>query len=83
MNGILKIIGDAFKRPTQKQKEAYARYLHTISAAGLIGFVTLPFTDAGKTDGLGLRLAVLAFSALITFIIGAILAKDETSGGSK
>jgi hypothetical protein len=41
MSEYLKTIIDAFKRPTQKQKEAYARYLHTISAAGLIGFATL------------------------------------------
>jgi hypothetical protein len=58
-------------------------YLHTISAAGLIGFATLPFTDAGKAEGLGLKLAALAFSTLITFIVGAILSKGETTGDSK
>lgn len=83
MSEYLKTIVDAFKRPTQKQKEAYARYLHTISAAGLIGFATLPFTDAGKAEGLGVKLAALAFSTLITFIVGAILAKGETIGDSK
>jgi succinate dehydrogenase/fumarate reductase cytochrome b subunit len=83
MRDYLKILTDAFKRPTQEQKEAYARYLHTISAAVLIGFATLPFTDAGTAEGLGVKLAALAFSTLITFIVGAILAKGETTGDSK
>lgn len=83
MSNYLKIIIEAFKKPTQKQKEAYARYLHTISAAGLIGFATLPFTEAGKAEGLGLKLVALAFSTLITFVVGAILSKGETTGDSK
>jgi hypothetical protein len=83
MSTHFKLVLDAFKRPTQKQKEAYARYLHTISAAGLIGFATLPFTDAGKAEGLGWKLIALAFSTLITFIVGAILSKGETTGDSK
>jgi hypothetical protein len=83
MSVDLKTVIEAFKKPTQKQKEAYARYLHTISAAGLIGFATLPFTDAGKAEGLELKLVALAFSTLITFIVGAILSKGETTGDSK
>jgi hypothetical protein len=38
--------------PNAKQKEAYGRYCHTLSVAGVIGSLTLVFSESPKT-GLG------------------------------
>ena len=39
--------------PNAKQKEAYSRYCHTLSAAGVIGALTLVFSESPMTAFIG------------------------------
>jgi hypothetical protein len=49
-----------FRSPTPKQREAYARYLHTLSAAALIGAVTISFSDLAATASTALRVTAIS-----------------------
>ena len=64
----------AFTAPNVKQKEAYGRFAHTLSAASLIGAVTLMFSE---TSGFAGRTAGLTVVGLICFLTGALLARGE------
>jgi hypothetical protein len=67
----------AFKTPTLKQKEAYGRLAHTMSAASLIGSVTVMFTEPSLTVSVGSRIGALVFWGVLLFWVGALLSKGE------
>jgi hypothetical protein len=70
-------IRQAFRTPTARQKEAYARYCHTISAAGLIGAATVIFSDSALTVSALLRAASMLVVAVILFLSGTLLNKEQ------
>jgi hypothetical protein len=70
-------IAEAFRSPSGKQKEAYARFAHTLAAASLIGAVTLLFAEAPSTWGALWRIAGLAAFGVLSFLGGSVLLKDE------
>jgi uncharacterized membrane-anchored protein YjiN (DUF445 family) len=39
----------AFLSPKPRQTEAYARFMHTLAAAAIIGAVTIVFAEGGVT----------------------------------
>lgn len=63
--------------PTLKQKEAYARFFHTLSAASIIGMVSIIFTESSPTFQVVVRIIGLLLSAVLCFFAGAILSKGE------
>lgn len=67
----------AIKTPTLKQKEAYGRFAHTMSAASLIGSVTVMFTEPSLTVSVGSRIGALVFWGVLLFWVGALLSKGE------
>lgn len=67
----------AFRTPTLKQKEAYGRLSHTLSAASLIGSVTVMFTETEATAYVVSKVAALVFWGVLLFWVGAILSKGE------
>lgn len=78
--------GAAFKSPTLKQKESYARLLHTLSAACIIGAVTLIWSADGPphlTWSIAFRSATLILGFVVTLISGALLSKGEEDSKSK
>ena len=56
--------------PNAKQKEAYSRYCHTLSAAGVIGALTLVFSESPMTAFIGLRATMMFVLALLLLITG-------------
>ena len=56
--------------PNAKQKEAYSRYCHTLSAAGVIGALTLVFSESLMTAFIGLRATMMFVLALLLLITG-------------
>ena len=64
---------EPLKDPTGKQKEAYGRFLHALSAACFIGAPTLIFSD-GSYDGL-LRFFGLMCLGTVILLFAAPLAK--------
>lgn len=63
---------NALRHPTPTQREALARYLHTLSAAALNGGATLPFTEAQITLYLVTRVAIALALAVGLFVAGAL-----------
>ena len=63
--------------PTGKQKEAYARFFHTLSAGCFIGAVTVAFSGAGIQ--VAVRAAVLILLGIVLFFVAAGLAKGEVN----
>ena len=56
--------------PNAKQKEAYSRYCHTLSAAGVIGALTLVFSESPMTAFIGVRATTMFVLALLLLITG-------------
>ena len=67
----------AFKAPTLKQKEAHGRFAHTLSAAAVIGAITIVFTEGRVTPEIAWRIAGLAVSAVICCVAGVLLVEGE------
>lgn len=70
-------IKDAIINPTIKQKEAYGRLFHTLSAAGFIGAVTVIFTENQASAYNVARVAALSLTGVLFFVMGALLSKGE------
>ena len=58
-----------FQTPTARQKEALSRFLHTLSAASLVGAATHIFSGTPFT-----LLTILRIVALLAYGIGALIA---------
>lgn len=77
---LKKLLSDAksaVRTPTLKQKEAYGRFLHTLSAASLIGAVTVTFTEPYPTASVCAKVAALVFWSCLLLWVGGILSKGE------
>ena len=74
---LLKSIQMAFVAPSLKQKEAYSRFFHTLSAACFIGSVTVFFGESSVNTYTIARVMALIFWGVITFIIATLLSKGE------
>jgi len=70
-------LGRVLASPTAKQKEAYARYCHTLSAALLLGGGAIPLTVDHVTASVILRVVGACVLALSLFVFGAILLEDR------
>ena len=68
---------NAFTRPTPKQKEAYGRFCHTLSAAALIGGATVALTEEMFTLSLLFRISIALIMAGLLFVVGAVFFKDR------
>ena len=66
-----------FFTPTLKQKEAYGRFCHTLSAAALVGVVTVLHLDSEPSWYIAKRFTALVASAMVLFVVGAMLSKGE------
>ena len=77
IESLLTSIQSAFRTPTLKQKEAYGRYSHTISAACCIGAVTIGFSESSATANTTEKVTALVFWAVVLFLVGSILSKGE------
>ena len=69
-------LGLALRSPNLKQKEAYARYSHTLSAAVLIAGGAVPFTSNEFTISVILKAAAASVLAIALFGAGALLLKE-------
>ena len=67
----------ALRTPTLKQKDAYGRFSHTLSAASFVGAATVMFAETHASLYAVGRIAALIFWAVVLFVIGAILSKGE------
>lgn len=76
---FLQAVAELLMSPTSKQKEAYCRWLHTLSAACIVGAVSIAFTKSPAQDFWTemAKVVSLVFWAVILFIGGAILGKGE------
>lgn len=68
-------IVEPIKHPTGKQKESYARFLHTLSAACLIGATTVAFSGSGWE--VAQRTIGLVFVGVVLFFVAAPFAKGD------
>jgi hypothetical protein len=79
LKNLLTSVGVALKSPTLKQREAYGRWTHTLSAAATVGAVTVMFGRTAASDfwyDLA-KVGALFFWSVILFIAGAILSKGD------
>ena len=67
----------AFRSPTQRQLEAYGRFCHTLSAASLVGAVTLVFTEYDGVSATVFRAPLLALAAMLLFSIGSVFCEGD------
>jgi hypothetical protein len=74
---MLAELKNAFSAPTLKQKEAYGRFCHTLSATALVGAVTVLHLDIEPTWYITKRFIALVLSAVVLFVVGAMLSKGE------
>ena len=72
---IRKYLVESLKNPTGKQKEAYGRFLHTLSAGSFIGAVTVAFSGAGIEYWF--KTGVLVFLGITLFFVAAYLSKGD------
>lgn len=56
--------------PNAKQKEAYSRYCHTLSVAGVIGALTLVFSESPTTTFMAVRATAMFMLAVLLLITG-------------
>jgi hypothetical protein len=63
--------------PNAKQNEAYARYCHTLSAAGVIGALTLIFSESPTTSSVALRSIAMFLAAVVLFIFGTLVVRGS------
>jgi hypothetical protein len=75
--GIWSRLARGSKDPTRRQKEAYARFSHTLAAAAVIGAITLLFAEAVLTTVLLFRMAGLATGAVVCFVVGVLLLEGD------
>ena len=79
-SGVQRVLGElatAFRSPTLKQKEAYARFAHTLAAAGLIGAGALIFAELPLSAYVVLRALLMLLVGLVLFLYGTLLSKGE------
>jgi hypothetical protein len=74
---LLREIREAFSVPTGKQREAYARFLHTLAAASVIGEATLIFAETPIAAITVRPTLALTVSGVLCFLAGALLARGE------
>ena len=67
----------ALRAPSDRQKDLYARYCHTLSAAGIIGAISLVFADSEMTLSVLLRSSTMFVAAVVLFVTGALLTREE------
>jgi len=72
---LLSEIRQAFSAPTFRQQEAYARFLHTLAAASVIGEATLIFAEGAVTSTAFGRIVGLTISGVTCFVAGALLSR--------
>ena len=70
-------VAEPLANPTGKQKEAYARFFHTLSTGCFIGAVTVAFS--GARIQVAVRAAVLILLGIVLFFVRATLAKGEVN----
>lgn len=68
-------IVEPIKHPTGKQKESYARFLQTLSAACFIGATTIAFSGTGWQ--VAQRTVGLVFVGVVLFFVSALFAKGD------
>ncbi len=68
----------AFRSPTLKQKEAYGRFCHTLSAASLIGAATLFFTESQASYVF--RESIMILTGVLLFAVGAVFCQGTDHG---
>ena len=73
---VLQNIRSALMTPTSKQKEAYGRFFHTLSAACFIGSVTTGYVNSVSANTVEI-VAALIVLGLVIFLNGAIFSKGE------
>lgn len=66
---------EPLSNPTGKQKEAYARFFHTVSAACFIGAVTVEF--GGTVVAAEVKTGVLILLGIVLFFVAASFAKGD------
>lgn len=74
---LLEETKNALRTPTLKQKEAYGRLSHTLSAVSMVGAVTVMFTEANVTIHVVSKIGALVLWGVLLFWVGAILSKGE------
>jgi hypothetical protein len=65
------------RSPMARQKDAYARYCHTLSAAGVIGSLTLVLSEATLTGFAAVRSVAMFIAAVLLFVAGAFLLRED------
>lgn len=70
-------LAKALTDPTQRQKEAYARFMHTLAAAAVIGAITLLFTEGAISSALVYRMTGLVIGAVVCFAGGVLLLERD------
>ena len=75
--GWLSALWDMLRSPRAKQKEAYARYCHTLSAAGVIGSLTLVLSETTLTGFAAVRSVAMFIAAVLLFVPGAFLLREN------
>jgi hypothetical protein len=65
-----------FGRPNSKQREAYARYCHTLSAVAMVGLVTLIFSELSLTAPVVLRAVSMLVAGVVLLVIGTSLLRE-------
>jgi hypothetical protein len=71
MRRCLKAVEQAFGDPTLKQMEVYGRYLHNLSAACIIGGITVFYS----TSYTAFDVLKLFTAGVLLFLAGAVLSK--------
>jgi hypothetical protein len=74
---LIHAVDSAVKSPTAKQKEAYGRYFHTLSAASVVAAVSVMFTETQPTPYVIARITTLALWGMLLLLVGAILSKGD------
>jgi hypothetical protein len=74
---LLAEIRQAFSAPTVKQCEAYARFLHTLAAASVIGEATLIFAEGAATFTSIGRLVGLTMGGVLCFEAACCLEEHD------
>ena len=77
MRSLLMALDSSFRNPTSKQKEGYARYVQTLSAAAVIGAVTLAFAASESTTSVVSRVVAMALMGVVLFLLAAVLSRGE------
>jgi hypothetical protein len=68
---------NTFVNPTPRQKEAYGRFCHTLSATAIAGMFALVHVGQIPNGSVVWQALSLAIGASVLFVVGAILSKGE------